>query len=263
MTRQRSLRVFVGFWLVLLMVVAGATPSAAQDAPPGTPRELLPDLGHIGAQVSLLLGLSTNPFAADDGFLAGAYIDLPVFSVAGGKISYEIMVSNQVATTDVRITSPLSAIGDLLALDGLGSTLTSQVLSSLNDLPAEEDMDVLSVLPFGMKYTVTSLDHVRVRPYIVGSFGVYVTITDQNPGLTVDPRLAGAFIGGIAPEAIELAARGVPEGQGDIRFGGNVGGGVEIRVAGRSSLGVEYRFHKVDGTNGDFSTVTGKLGFHF
>lgn len=239
-------------------------PSLAQQAQPGTPRELLPDLGQIGAQVSLLLGVATNPFKADEGFLAGGQIDLPLFRVGGGKISYQIAVTNQRATTDVRITSPLSAVGDLLAADGLGNTQTSKVLSSLKNLPAKEDLDLLAVLPFGLKYTVMSLDHLRVRPYIVGSFGIYVTITDQNPGLPVGSGLNGGFIGGIAPESFELVARGVPEGQGDIRFGGNVGGGVEYRFIARSSLGFEYRFHKVEGArNTDFSTFAGKLAFHF
>ncbi len=73
----------------------------------------------------------------------------------------------------------------------------------------------------------------------------------------------GAFIGGIAPQSMELTARGVPEGQGNVRFGGNVGGGVEFRFIGRTSVGFEYRYHKIDDTNGDFSTVVGKLGFHF
>lgn len=255
---------FVPVGLAMLIVLVGApNSSAAQGAPSGTPRELLPDLGQIGAQVAVLLGASTSPFKADNGFLAGGDIDLPLFNVGGGKISYEIAVTNQRATTDVLITSPLSAVGDLLAADGLGGTLTSRVLSSLKNLPAKEQLDLLTVLPFGLKYTITALDHHRLRPYIVGSFGVYVTITDQDPKLTVDPRLGGAFIGGIAPEAIQLTARGVPEGQGDIRFGGNVGGGIEIRFVRRSSVGFEYRFHKVEGTNGDFSTFVGKLGFHF
>lgn len=305
--RRVSFCPFVHFWLAMLIVLVGApnssaaerkpedqlpsanssagairsvfqapvfgfkagkpAPSLAQQGQPGTPRELLPELGQIGAQVSLLLGVARNPFEAEQGLLAGGQIDLPLVRVGGGKISYQIAVTNQMATTDVLITSPLSAVGDLLKADGLGGTLTSKILSSLKNVPAEEDLDLLTVLPFGLKYTVMSLDHVRVRPYIVGSFGVYVTITDQTPNANlaaVDSRLGGGFIGGIAPEAIELTARGVPEGQGDIRFGGNVGGGVEFRIAARSSLGVEYRFHKVgDGPNGTFSTVVGKIGLHF
>lgn len=241
-----------------------ASAAATQQAQPGAPREILPDLGQIGAQVSLVLGLSNNPFEAERGMVAGGLIDLPLFRVAGGKVSYQIAVTNQRATTDVRITSPLSAVGDLLAADGLGNTLTSKVLASLKNMPAKEDLDLLVVLPFGLKYTVTSADHLHVRPYLLGSFGVYVTITEQNPELTVDPRLEGAFIGGIAPQAIELTARGVPEGQGDIRLGGNVGGGLEFRVASRSSLGVEYRFHTIEGSaNTTFSTVAAKIAFHF
>ena len=261
---RTATRVLVGSALAILLGLGTATSSYAQQAQPGTPREILPDLGQIGAQVSLVVGLSTNPFKADQGLITGGYIDLPIVRVAGGKLSYQIGVTNHTATTDVRITSPLSAVGDLLAADGLGSTLTSRVLSSLKDMPAVEDMDLLAVTPFGMKYTVTSLDHARVRPYVVGAFGVYVTITEQNPNLTVDPRLEGPFIGGIAPQAVELTARGIPEGQGDIRFGMNAGGGLEVRVASRGSLGVEYRMHKVEASaNGTFSTFTAKLALHF
>lgn len=262
----------VGFAIIVLLAAAPRV-SAAEEGPPapalseqstpGTPREILPDLGQIGAQASLLLGRSKNPFLADDGFLVGAFIDLPVFNVGGGKLSYEIAITHQTATSNVRITSPLSAIGDLLAADGLGGTLTSQVLSSLKSLPAEERLDLLTVLPFGLKYTITRADHRRFRPYVVGSIGIYVTITQQDPKLKVDSRLGGPLIGGIVPQAVELTDRGVPDGQGDLRLGGNIGGGAEVRVAGRSSIGLEYRYHRVEGRNSDFSTFAGKLGFHF
>lgn len=55
-----------------------------------TPRELLPDIGHIGAQVGLFLGGAQNPFRANEGFVAGGYIDLPVKDLPqlGGKLSY-------------------------------------------------------------------------------------------------------------------------------------------------------------------------------
>lgn len=241
---------------------AVAAAQAAQPAP-GTPRELLPDLGQIGAQVALLGGIATSPFKADRGTIIGAVIDLPVFKVGGGKVSYEIAITNQRATTDVRITSPLSAVGDLLAADGLGNTNTSKVLSSLKNMAATESLDILAVQPFGLKYTVMSLDHAHIRPYFIGALGVYVTITKQDPNVTADTRLAGDFIGGISPEAPELTARGLPSGQGDIRLGGNGGAGIEIRAASRASIGVEYRFHKTQGTNGSFSTVVGKLGLHF
>lgn len=251
--------------LALLLVLAFSPLAAAQTTPaaPGTPRELLPDLGQIGAEVALLGGVATSPFEADRGTMLGAVIDLPVAKAGGGKLSYEIAITNQRANTDVRITSPLSAVGDLLAADGLGNTLTSKTLSSLKNLPAQENLDVLAVLPFGLKYTVMSLDHARIRPYFVGALGVYVTISKQDPSVTADARLAGPFIGGISPESPELTARGMPSGQGDIRVGGNAGAGLEIRAARRASLGVEYRFHRMQGTNASFSTVVGKLGLHF
>lgn len=247
-----------------MLIASTVMPAAAQSSgDSGTPRELLPDLGHIGAQVSAIVGGGTSPFKADGGWLLGGAIDLPFANLPGGKLSYEIAVTNQRASTDVVITSPLSAVGDLLAADGLGNTLTSRVLASLKNMPATEKMDLLAVAPFGLRYTFTSWDHHRVRPYLVGALSVYVTITEQNPHLTVDSRLASTFIGGIAPEAIELTARGVPEGQGDIRFGGNVGGGLEVRVAGRGSIGVEARVHKIEGKNGQFATWVAKTGLHF
>lgn len=276
---MRSALIRLVYCLLLTMNLTVRTASAAgaadEPAPPlpplaqdssgnsGTPRELLPDLGHIGAQVAVLAGGASSPFKADGAWLLGGVIDLPLANVPGGKLSYEIAITNQRASTDVTVTSPLSAVGDLLAADGLGGTVTSRVLASLKDLPATEKMDVLAVAPFGLKYTFTSLDHRRIRPYLVGAMSVYVTITEQDPHLTVDPRLGSAFIGGIAPEAIELTARGVPEGQGDIRFGGNVGGGLEVRVAGRGSIGVEARIHKIEGTNGRFATWLAKTGIHF
>lgn len=260
--------VYCGLITMSLVVAPTSTASAqpaaaAAQGSSGTPRELLPDLGHIGAQVSALVGGASSPFEADGGWLLGGLIDLPVANVPGGKLSYEIAITNQRASTDVIITSPLSAVGDLLAADGLGGTLTSRVLASLKAMPATEQMDVMAVAPFGLKYTFTSLDHKRIRPYLVGAVSVYVTITEQNPHLTVDPRLGSAFIGGISPEAIELTARGVPEGQGDVRFGGNVGGGFEVRVAGRASIGVEARIHKMEGKNGQFATWLAKTGIHF
>jgi len=49
------------------------------------PRELLPDIGQIGAQVGLLVGGSTNPFQYSTAGFHRGYIDLPVKKVAGGK----------------------------------------------------------------------------------------------------------------------------------------------------------------------------------
>ena len=259
--KRMAVRVWMTLGLAAMIGLVPASSAWAQQTQPGLPREILPDLGQIGAQVSLVLGASTNPFKANTGWMTGGQIDLPLARVGNGKLSYQIAVTNQNAKTEVTITSPLSAVGDLLAADGLGNTLTSKTLSSLKNMPATETMNILSVMPFGLKYTATAG---RIRPYLVGAFGVYVTILDEDPHLTSDPRLAGAFIGGIAPEAIELSARGVPQGQGDIQFGFNAGAGVEARVASRGSLGAEYRFHRIQASaNGAFSTITAKLAFHF
>jgi opacity protein-like surface antigen len=100
--------------------------------------------------------------------------------------------------------------------------------------------------------------------------GNYVTITSQNTtggiGTTnplLNSLLNGPLIGGLAPEAPQLRALGVPNGQGDFRFGVSTGGGFEYRVFPKLSLGFEYRANKMEGKNGFFSSFAGRTAFHF
>ena len=116
MYRKATLVQMVG--VGVLLAALGTSALGQEDA---TPRELLPDLGQIGAQVGVLVGFSENPFRADEGFISGGTIDLPLMNAPGGKLSYEILVSLQRATTDTEVTSAVIALvnnaisGDLMS----------------------------------------------------------------------------------------------------------------------------------------------------
>ena len=60
---------------------------------------MLPDIGHIGAELGFFVGGATNPYKDNTGFASGGYIDLPWKNVPGGKLSYEIMIGLQRSVT--------------------------------------------------------------------------------------------------------------------------------------------------------------------
>jgi len=275
-----------------------------------TPRELLPDIGHIGAELGFFVGGATNPYKDDKGFATGGYIDLPWKNVPGGKLSYEIMIGLQRAVTNNQTTtSGVNALVNTALynyLQGLGianyaSVSPAQFLglsgssSLLNDTMAvQERSKVLTVAPFEFKYAVTKMG--RFRPYGVVGLGAYVWIGSENnsasfaSALNLGPYanlyvnctvanqsgctgptlsqilttvLSGSQIGGLAPAAPDLSARGVPHGQGNLLFGGQVGGGFEIRATPKLSLGADFRRNQVEGKNASFNTFTFKQGFHW
>jgi hypothetical protein len=243
------------------------------------PSELLPDLGHIGAEVGLMIGGSQNPFQSNEGFFAGGFIDLPVKRVKGGKISYEIMIGAQRTITQVQSTSGVIALVNSALNTALGNP--PSVNNLLSPLPVtnrvKERLTVLTVVPASFKYTMLSFDKQNIRPYVVVGLGTYVGLSSQklvdfdagkfvnNPALAslLNALLNGAQVGGLAPIAPELRSRGLSAGQGDFRFGLNAGGGLEFRISPRFSLGFDYRVNKLEGKNGTFSTFTAKPTVHF
>ena len=251
-----------------------AKPANAAPAPRYEPqRELLPDIGQIGAEYGLLMGGSTNPFKASRGSFFGGFIDLPLkkIRVPGGKLSYEIMAGLQ---RTVSPNKPVTSGVIALVNNALSGNLFAPLPVTVN---TEERMKILHVLPFNLKYTTTKFDRQRLRFYGVAGLGLYVTITSQNtkgfdasrfitsPAVAaiVNSLLKGSLIGGLAPEAPELRARGLPNGQGDMRYGFSFGGGFELRVAPKFSLGFEYRGNKLEGINSFFSNFSARPTFHF
>jgi opacity protein-like surface antigen len=82
-------------------------------------------------------------------------------------------------------------------------------------------------------------------------------------GATLNALLQGSQIGGLVPTAPELAARGVPHGQGNLLFGAQIGGGAEIRITPKLSIGVDVRHNQVEGKNAGFNTFAFKQGLHW
>ena len=143
---------------------------------------------------------------------------------------------------------------------------------------------MLTVAPVLLKYTAHNMG--RFRPYVVGGLGMYVWIgsndntqsfnaTTARGSLanapvdsgtlagTLNALLQGTQIGGLAPASPELAARGVPQGQGNILFGGQVGGGFEVRLSPKFSFGVDVRRNQLEGKNSSFNTFMFKQGLHW
>lgn len=272
------------------------------------PRELLPDIGQIGAQLGFFVGGATNPYKESKGFASGGYIDLPWKNVPGGKLSYEIMIGLQRSVTSgFTSTSGVNALVNTALNAYLGNNATSVTpayflgLNSSTPLvddtmPIVERSKILTVAPFELKYAFTKLG--RFRPYAVAGVGGYVWIGSENntknfasslnvpagiAGLNVNclpsqqagcpagPTLAqvltavlsGSQIGGLAPAAPDLTARGVPHGQGNVMFGGQIGGGADIRITPRLSMGVDFRHNQMEGKNGGFNTFAFKQGLNW
>ena len=277
--------------------VPAPAPPAPAPAPPVTaaayraPRELLPDIGHIGAEVGLFLGGATNPYKDNKGFATGGYIDLPFKNVAGGKLSYEIMIGLQRSKTQQTSTSGVNALVNAVLNSYLGNTganSTSPTNFLTTPLPitstTQENSKLLTVAPVLLKYSLHGMG--RFRPYVVGGLATYVWIGSNDNtqsfdavkalgslagapvgnstlGATLNAILQGSQIGGLAPTSPELAARGVPHGQGNLMFGGQFGGGFEVRVTPKFSMGVDVRRNQVEGTNSSFTTFAFKQGLHW
>jgi hypothetical protein len=283
-------------------------PRTQASAPATSPRhyepppELVPEIGKIGAQVGVTLAASLNPFQLNRGTFAGGYIDLPLLdrpSWLHGKLSYEISVGMSQSKTTFQTTSNVAQVANLAVLDTLYPTgglqnLTAAV-SGTGPAPfpvtssTVTRLRLLEVVPFALKYTSTSLDHWRLRPYGVIGFGTYVTIHNQNPASGSPPNygvrpdatlppdvlaLVSQLFGGQAPfggplvagqlsQSPELEARGLPGGHGNIDLGIHTGFGLEYRVSRSLAIGFDGRYNRIAGTNGNLLTFGSRIGVYF
>lgn len=261
------------------------------------PAELIPEVGHIGAEVGILLNASRNPFGLNSGSDVAGFIDLPLMdrpTWLHGKLSYEISIGITRSKTKFATTSNVAQVANLTVLNAIAPNGGIQnVLDSLNGtgsapFPVTQQttttMKMLQVVPFSFKYTSNLLDRYRVRPYGLVGFGTYVTIHEQSPtssGVRTDANLPPAvltlvnrYFGGQAPfggplvagqlaQSPELQARGLPSGHGNFDLGWVTGGGVEFRLQPRFSLGFDGRWNRIAGTPGSLQTFGARLGFHF
>ena len=246
-----------------------AAPAAAAPYRSTYIRELLPEIGKIGAQIGLLAGGSFNPWKLDQGGFAGGYIDLPLKRIKGGKLSYEILVGLSQSKSDFETTSQVAAVANLSAGASLADALAGAPSAPFpTKRMTRTRLRLLEVSPVLFKYSLTNLDKYRIRPYLVGGGGIFVTITNQNPLEDESALFSGTapfdapLIGGQISQSPELVARGIPQGQGNIDFGLSLGLGSEVRLTDTLSLGVEYRTRKIAG-GGTLQSLSSKFGFHW
>jgi len=263
---------------VLIPAPAGAqTPEGPP--PPSSERrdggpavhELLPDIGRIGAQVGIMGGSSWNPYGVGRGIQLGGYADLPLARVPGGKLSYEILIGLSDAESDpFLLTDPIAYVANLASGASPAAALAGppQAPFPVRRL-VRTRLRLLQVSPFGLKYTIKKLDHVRLRPYAAAGLDFAVAITRETPEQDESLEFRGTapfddpLIGGLVSQAAELTERGQPSGQGNMEFAFHAGGGIEVRLTRGLSLNLDYRLTGI-GADGDMlHTLSSALGFHW
>ncbi len=258
--------------LALAQEPTGPPPPSSNRTNAGTqPYELLPDLGRIGAQAGFLGALSWNPYEVGQGFSLGGYVDLPLFRAPGGTVSYEMLVALSHGRSDpFTITDPIAYIANLATGASPDDALAGPPRAPFPVRRAvETDLNLLQVSPFALKYTIKSLDHVRLRPYFYAGLALVVVITTQDPVSDESLLFTGTspfddpLIGGLVAQAPELTARGLPTGQGNLEFAGQAGAGLEARLSRGVSLNLEYRFTGIGGGGQKLHAVSAGLGFHW
>jgi opacity protein-like surface antigen len=222
--------------LVLAMALGAATAQAQEPSGPPPPstgkersgpdlRELLPDIGRIGAEVGVLAGVSGNPYETGPGGIVGGFIDLPLFRLGAGKVSYEIAMAVTLAKGD-----PFAAT-ELVR----GFPVTRSVSTRLR---------AVDVSPFSLKY---ALRGGRFRPYLTLGADVLIATTRDDP----------------PSESSEREDRGTPRGAATIELGGHAGAGFEIRVTSGLSWNAEYRFARFEGRNARLHAAVTGFGIHW
>ncbi len=243
----------------------------------GMPQELLPNLGLIGASSSFSAGVHSGPYSGGRGTYLSGGVSLPLMKAPGGQLLYEFSAGLTRSDTQLRITSNVAQVANLAVL-GPGQLTDALQGTGAAPFPVRVDsqskIDLLQVLPFGLKYQNTSLSRWRLRPYVVMGFGLYVTISNQTTltGLRNESALTslfgngapfgGALIGGQIAAAKELTALGIPSGQGGISPGFQTGGGLEWRMKPRFSWGLDLRWNML-GSGANFYTIAPRGTFHF
>jgi hypothetical protein len=226
--------------------------------------ELLPDIGRIGAQVGAAVGPSWNPYGVGVGWQVAAFIDLPLARNRAGRLSYEILLGLSGGDSGpFTITDPLAYVANLARGASPADALAGPPRAPyVVRRQVRTRLRLLDVSPFALKYTLTGLDRVRLRPYVTAGLDVSVVGTDARPdgdgpaSVSVDAAIS---TGGRAPE---LEARGLPGGDASLALGGHAGAGVEIRLSRGLSLNLDYRIARVD-TNRTLQAASSVLGFHW
>jgi len=280
MRRSRSRTATASGAAALCLALAVPAPAQEPAGPPpqgqGQPSgpetyELLPEIGRIGAQVSIVAGRSWNPYEVGPGVDVGGAIDLPLARKGSGKLSYSISLGLSLADSDpFRVTSAVALVANLAAGASLRDALAGPPRAPF---PVTREvrtrLRLLHVSPFALKYTWTGLDPARLRPWIGAGLDFVVTITQERPERDESALFTGTapfddpLIAGLIAQAPELTERGSPTGQGNVALGGHAAAGLEIRLTSGLSLDLEYRYTRAEGRNAGLHTATAGVGFHW
>jgi len=254
----------------LAQAPAGPPPPTSDRPSPGLDvHELLPEIGRIGSQVGAFGGAAAAPYDTGTGFDVGGFIDLPLARVPGGKLSYEIFVAFSQSTSDPFVaTNPIAYVANLAAGASPAAALAGPPQAPF---PVRRDVTLnlrlLQVSPFGLKWTFLGKS-ARFRPFLAvgGDFVVVITrvdpLRDESLAFTGTSPFDDPLIGGLVAQAPELAARGVPSGQGNLELGGHAAAGFELRVSTGVSLNLDYRFTQI-GRDAHLQTVHAAIGIHW
>lgn len=272
------MRLLAGLALAATLAVPCAAQEPSGPPPPASGRgatgppyhELLPDIGLIGAQVGIAGGASWNPFEIGSGTQAAGYVDLPLARVGGGRLSYEILIGLSRATSaPFVITDQIAFVANLAAGADRAAALAGPPAAPF---PVRREvrtqLSLLQVSPFALKYTLNRLGSDRLRPYVDAGLDFAVTITTQDPVADESlvfrggPPFDDPLIAGAVAQSPELTARGYPTGQGNMNIGGHAGAGIEVRLARRVSLNVDYRFTSF-GSGDTLQALTTAVGLHW
>jgi opacity protein-like surface antigen len=255
---------------VVAQTPAGPPPPTSDRQIPGLDvHELLPDIGRIGSQVGAFGGASFAPYETGTGFDVGGFINLPLARAPGGKLSYELFVAFSESTSDPFVaTNPIAYVANLAAGASPAAALAGPPQAPF---PVKRDVTLnvrlLQVSPFGLKWTFLGKSS-RFRPFLAvgGDFVVVITrvdpLRDESLVFTGASPFDDPLIAGLVAQAPELAARGVPSGQGNVELGGHATGGFELRVSTGVSLNLDYRFTQIGG-HAHLQTVHAGIGIHW
>jgi hypothetical protein len=233
--------------------------------------ELVPDIGHIGAEVGLIGGLCLNPYDTGRGPEGGGFVTLPLARAFGGRVSYEIHISlSRSRSQPFTITNPLAYIANLAAGASASAAAAGPPAAPFPvRREVRTELRMLRISPFGLRYVFTSGRVPRLRPYVSAGGDVLVVLTRQEPVRheIADPLAGAAFdgplLGGISAIAPELLDQGLPSGQGNLRAGVHAAVGLELRLSARLSTNVEYAFVGIEGAGGGQHALQAAVGFHW
>lgn len=255
----------------LAQAPAGPPPPTSQKPQAGLDvHELLPDIGRIGAQVGAYGGASFNPYQTGTGVSVGGFIDLPLSRAPGGKLSYEILIGFSQATSEAfSATNPVAYVANLAAGASPDAALAGPPLAPF---PVRRDVTLnvrlLQVSPFSLKWTFLGGGGGRFRPFLALGGDFVVVISSADPVRAESLQFTGTspfdatLIGGLVAQSPELAARGLPSGQGNLELGGHAGAGFELRLSRGVSLNLDYRYTQI-GSNAHLQGVHGGFGIHW